>query len=44
MKRSLRVFSHRDPEQRFREALSWLPDGIERALMHEGSCTVQAEA
>lgn len=35
MKRSLKVFSHRDPEQRFRDALAWLLDGLDQALMHE---------
>jgi len=37
MKRSLKVFSHRDPEQRFRDAVAWLLDGLEYALMHERS-------
>ena len=35
MKRSLKVFSRRDPEQRFRDALTWLLDGLEHTLMHE---------
>jgi AcrR family transcriptional regulator len=35
MKRSLKVFSHREPEQRFRDALAWLLNGLEHTLMHD---------